>query len=51
MELFIWPVIEPRVERIVVPVDAAVPGSFTRVDCGVFVRPGSGGKPDGPERD
>jgi len=34
-----WPVIEAHVETIVAAVDGAVPGSFTRVECGVFVRP------------
>lgn len=45
-----WPVIEPHVERIVAAVDTAGPGSFTRVDCGAFVRSG-GSKPGGPEMD
>jgi hypothetical protein len=35
-----WPVIEQHVHRIIEAVDKATPGSFTRVDCGVFVRPG-----------
>jgi hypothetical protein len=33
-----WPVIERHVEKIVAAIDAAGPGSFTRVDCGAFVR-------------
>ena len=33
-----WPIIAPHVGRIVTVVDAAVPGSLTRVDCGAFVR-------------
>jgi predicted nuclease of predicted toxin-antitoxin system len=41
-----WPVIEPHVARIVVAVDEATPGSFTRVECGGFVRPGR--RPKGP---
>jgi len=34
-----WPVIEQHVGRIAAAVDSATPGSFTRVDCGTFVRP------------
>jgi hypothetical protein len=33
-----WPVIEPYVDIILAAVDAAEPGSFTRVDCGAFSR-------------
>jgi hypothetical protein len=35
-----WPVIEPHVAKIGAAVDSAMPGSFTRVECGGFVRPG-----------
>ena len=41
-----WPVIEPHVLKIAEAVDRAAPGSFTRVDCGAFVRPGH--RPKGP---
>lgn len=34
-----WPVIEPNVGRIVHAISGAMPGSFTRVDCGRFRRP------------
>jgi len=34
-----WPVIEPHVAKIADAVDNAKPGSFTRVECGAFVRP------------
>jgi hypothetical protein len=34
-----WPVIEPHAERIVAAVDTARAGTFTRVECGTFVRP------------
>jgi hypothetical protein len=33
-----WPVIEPYVDIILAAVNAAEPGSFTRVDCGTFSR-------------
>jgi len=33
-----WPVIEPHVAKIVAAVNGAVSGSFTRVECGAFVR-------------
>lgn len=33
-----WQILEPHVEQIVAAVDAAAPGSFTKVDCGVFRR-------------
>ena len=33
-----WPVIEPYTKTIVAAVDAATPGSFTRVECGAFNR-------------
>ena len=33
-----WPVIEGHVAKIAGAIDAATPGSFTRVDCGRFVR-------------
>jgi hypothetical protein len=35
-----WPVIEPHVMKIVEAVDKVEPGSFSRVDCGAFARPG-----------
>jgi hypothetical protein len=35
-----WPVIAPHVARIVEAVDNARPGSFSRVNCGSFVRSG-----------
>jgi hypothetical protein len=34
-----WPIIEPHVAKIIEAVDEATPGSFTRVECGTFVRP------------
>jgi len=34
-----WPILEPCLEQIVAAVDAAVPGSFAKVDCGTFRRP------------
>lgn len=33
-----WPLIEPHLAKIAAAVDAALPGSFTRVTCGSFVR-------------
>lgn len=33
-----WPVIEPHVAKIVGAIDGAKAGSFTRVECGAFVR-------------
>jgi hypothetical protein len=33
-----WKLIGPNVSKIVAAVDAATPGSFTRVDCGKFTR-------------
>lgn len=33
-----WPVIEPHAGKIVKAVDEATPGSFVRVECGIFVR-------------
>jgi hypothetical protein len=42
-----WPVIEPHVAKIIAAVDGATPGSFTRTDCGAFVR--SRSRPRGPE--
>lgn len=33
-----WPIIEPHAARIVAAVDAAEPGTFVRVECGVFAR-------------
>ena len=33
-----WPVIEAHAAKIVAAVDQAKPGSFTRAECGVFVR-------------
>jgi len=33
-----WPILEPRVAQIVAAVDAAVLGTFVRLDCGVFER-------------
>lgn len=41
-----WTVIGPYADRIVAAVDRAAPGSFVRVDCGVFTRRRSG--PAGP---
>jgi hypothetical protein len=39
-----WRVIEPYTERIAAAIDRAAPRSFTRVDCGTFMRRG-----DAPE--
>ena len=33
-----WPIVELYVKKIGAAVDAATPGSFTTVDCGVFSR-------------
>jgi len=33
-----WPIIKHHVPKIVAAIDGAVAGSFTRVDCGTFVR-------------
>lgn len=33
-----WPIIEPHVARILTAINAARPGTFVRVDCGLFVR-------------
>jgi hypothetical protein len=33
-----WLILEPNVEQIATAVDAATPGSFAKVDCGVFRR-------------
>ena len=44
-----WPVIEPHVEKIIAAVDMATPGSFTRVECGAFVRGQKNRQPDSPE--
>lgn len=33
-----WPVIESYVARIAAAIDAATPGTFTRVECGVLRR-------------
>jgi hypothetical protein len=33
-----WPLIVSQVENIIAAIDAASPGSFTRVDCGTFSR-------------
>jgi hypothetical protein len=33
-----WPVIQPYLAMIVAAVDAASPGSFTKVECGAFNR-------------
>jgi predicted nuclease of predicted toxin-antitoxin system len=41
-----WSVIEPHVSKIVAAVDRAMPGSFTRVECGKFSRGGQ--RPVGP---
>lgn len=41
-----WGLIKNHVERIATAIEAATPGSLTRVKCGVFVRPRR--KPDGP---
>jgi putative NIF3 family GTP cyclohydrolase 1 type 2 len=40
-----WPMLEQNIAKIQAAVDAALPGSFTRVDCGVFTRkrPGAPG--------
>ncbi len=32
-----WPVIKPHVDRISSAIDEAVPGTVSRVDCGVFI--------------
>jgi hypothetical protein len=42
-----WPVIEPHVAEIAAAVDGALPGSFTRVDVGTFVRPARRKRPSG----
>ena len=34
-----WPIIKRHVGKIVAAVEGAVAGSFTRVECGTFVRP------------
>ncbi len=34
-----WPIIKHHVHKIAVAIDAAVSGSFARVDCGTFSRP------------
>jgi hypothetical protein len=33
-----WRVIEPHASLLVAAIDTVTPGSFTRVDCGTFVR-------------
>jgi hypothetical protein len=33
-----WPILEPHLAEIAAAVDAAIPGSFAKVDCGVFRR-------------
>jgi hypothetical protein len=33
-----WPIIEPHVAKIVEAVDGVEPGSFVRIECGVFRR-------------
>ena len=33
-----WPIIRHRVSEIAAAVDGAVPGTFTRVECGSFAR-------------
>jgi hypothetical protein len=35
-----WPIIKDHVRRIVLAIEGASPGSFTRVECGSFMRPG-----------
>jgi hypothetical protein len=40
-----WPLIMGDVTKIVAAIDAAMPGSFTRVQCGLFSRKR---KPEGP---
>lgn len=42
-----WKILEPNVEQIAAAIDAAAPGSFRRVACGLFSRPKRG--PKGPE--
>jgi hypothetical protein len=37
-----WPIIEPYVGKIAAAVDSATSGSFTRIECGKFVRLGRG---------
>jgi len=34
-----WRVIEPHAANVATAIDQATPGSFTRVDCGTFMRP------------
>ncbi|MCU1258102.1 MAG: hypothetical protein JWO80_987 [Bryobacterales bacterium] len=41
-----WPLIFSKVAKIIGAVDAALPGSFTLVDCGAFSRRRP--KPEGP---
>jgi hypothetical protein len=33
-----WPLVQPYIGRIVLAIEAATPGSFTRVECGTFNR-------------
>ena len=33
-----WPVVRPHIEKIAAAIAKAEPGTFTLVDCGVFVR-------------
>ena len=37
-----WPIVKRHIPKIQSAVDGALPGSFTRVDCGAFVRPRRG---------
>jgi hypothetical protein len=40
-----WTLVKPHVGRIILAVENATPGSFTRVECGIFLRKR---KPEGP---
>ena len=44
----VWRIIKLHVEKIASAVDAATPGSLTRVECGTFVRPRRKPEPKGP---
>jgi hypothetical protein len=41
-----WRIIQRHTDKIAAAVDAAVPGSFTTVDCGVFARRAKPPSPD-----
>jgi putative NIF3 family GTP cyclohydrolase 1 type 2 len=33
-----WQIVKPHVDRVILAVEKAMPGSFTRVECGLFSR-------------